>query len=64
MATEGEKLYKLIKKAMDDLELSTSEYEEILAQVHSDGVVDEEEQQQLNQLNELLANGTIKRVPG
>ena len=61
---EGAKLQKLIKKAIDDLELTTAEYEEILAQVHADGVVDDEEQRMLDQLQELIANGTVKRVPG
>ena len=61
---EGHKLKKLIKKAIADLELTTSEYEEIMAQAHADGQVDEDEQQLLHELQELISNGTVKRVPG
>ena len=62
--TEGTKLAKLIKKALSDLELTTAEYEEILTQANADGVIDGEEQTMLQQLNAMLADGTIKRVPG
>lgn len=57
-------LANLIKKAIDDLELTTTEYQAILAQAHDDGSVSSEEQQLLKQLHEMIANGTVKRVPG
>lgn len=59
----GGKLAQIIKKAMDDLEITTSEYQEILAQAGEDGVIDEDEAQLLRQLNEMIADGTLKRVP-
>ena len=62
--TEGRKLEALIKKAIDDSELTMSEYEEILAQAHSDGHVDADEQALLHELNELISTGVIKRIPG
>ncbi len=62
--SEGEKLSDLIKKAIDDLELTTTEYQEILEQANADGVIDAEEQRLLQQLNEMVANGTVKRRPG
>ncbi len=62
--SEGGKLAKLIKKAIDDLEVSTTEWQEIMAQANEDGVIDGEEQRLLKQLHEMIANGTIKRVPG
>ena len=61
---EGHKLQELIKKAIDDSELTMSEYEEILAQAHGDGHVDKDEESMLHELHELIANGTVKRVPG
>ena len=66
MPTEdsGGKLAAIIKKAIDDLEITTTEYQEILAQVNEDGVVDSEEQRLLKQLHEMIANGTVTRVPG
>jgi uncharacterized protein YutE (UPF0331/DUF86 family) len=62
--TPGEKLYDLIKKAIDDLELTTSEYQAILEQANEDGIIDSEEQRLLKQLNAMLADGTVKRTPG
>jgi hypothetical protein len=63
-STPGEKLLKVIKKALDDHELTMTEYQEILAQAGEDGVIDSEEQRLLSQLHEMIANGTVKRVPG
>ncbi|MFC1516872.1 hypothetical protein ACFL7E_08985 [Thermodesulfobacteriota bacterium] len=60
----GEKLAQMIKKAISDCELTTTEYNQILALADEDGVIDAQEQNLLNQLQSLLANGTIKRVPG
>ena len=64
MTEEGSKLAKLIKKAIDDLELTTAEYEEILAQANADGVVDPDEERLLRQLQQMVADGTVDRVPG
>ncbi len=64
MSSEGEKLATVIKKAIADLEITTTEYNEIINQANADMVIDSEEQALLKQLNELLSNGTIKRVPG
>ncbi|UCD31092.1 MAG: hypothetical protein JSW04_01640 [Desulfobacterales bacterium] len=36
----GEKLAQLIKKAINDCELTTSEYNEILALADKDGIID------------------------
>jgi hypothetical protein len=59
----GGKLAELIKKAIDDGELSNSEYDRILALADADGMIDSQEKNLLKQLQELLANKTIKRVP-
>jgi len=63
MTTPGDKLANLIKKAIANLELTTSDYEAILVQADEDKVIDAEERALLKQLQEMLANGTIKRVP-
>ena len=60
----GGKLGDLIKKAISDLELTHSEYEEILNLANEDSVIDAQEKSQLKQLQEMISNGTIKRVPG
>ncbi|MCP4199889.1 MAG: hypothetical protein GY762_22325 [Proteobacteria bacterium] len=63
-STPGEKLLVLIKKALDDNELTMTEYQEILAQAGEDSVIDSDEQRLLGQLHEMIANGTVKRTPG
>ncbi len=60
----GGKLSAMIKKAIQDCELTTTEYNEILALANEDGVIDSQEQNLLKQLQELLSNGTVTRVPG
>jgi hypothetical protein len=60
----GDKLCRLIKKALEDHELTMTEYQEILAQAGKDGVIDADEQRMLKQLNAMIADGTVKRVPG
>lgn len=60
----GEKLAAKIKKAIEDHELTTTEYDDILNLAHEDGVIDSQEQNLLKQLQELVSNGTVKRVPG
>lgn len=58
------KLSELIKKAISDCEISTSEYDEILKVANEDKIVDPQEQKLLSQLQSLLANGTVTRVKG
>lgn len=59
----GGKLAELIKKAIEDGKLTNSEYDTILAMADADGVIDSQERRLLNQLQEMLANKTIIRVP-
>ena len=60
----GDKLCALIKKALDDQELTMTEYQEILAQANEDGIIDADEQRMLRQLQQMIEDGTVKRVPG
>jgi hypothetical protein len=60
----GRKLVDIVKKAIHDCELTKSEYEEILSLASADSHIDSQELALLRQLQELLANNTIKRVAG
>jgi len=60
----GGKLAERIKKAIADLELTDSEYQEILDQAYEDHHIDSQERKLLAHLQELVENGTVKRVPG
>ena len=62
--TDSGKLADMIKKAIADCEVSTSEYDEILKIANADQHIDSQEQALLNQLQALIANGTVKRVKG
>ncbi len=59
----GGQLADLIKKAISDGKLTTSEYERILALAEADSVVDAQEKRLLAQLQELLTNKTVAKVP-
>ena len=58
----AERLADMIKKAIADCEISTSEYDEIMKIANEDQHIDTQEQSLLSQLQSLLANGTVKRV--
>ena len=60
----GERLAEMIKKAIRDLEVSDSEFEQIMATAGEDGHIDSQEQALLSQLHSMIANGTIKKVAG
>ena len=59
----GSKLGEMIKKAIDDGELTNSEYNKILALADQDFHIDSQERQLLKELQGLLANRTVKKVP-
>jgi len=58
----GRTLGELISKAIADLELTHSEHQQIVAMAHADGVIDPQERQLLSQLQEMIANGMVKKV--
>jgi len=64
LSKSSEKLADMIHKAISDCELSSSEYDAIMKIANEDHHIDRQEQNLLNQLQSLLANGTIKRVKG
>ena len=58
------KLAEMIKTAIADCEVTFSEYDAIMKIANEDQHIDPQEQSLLNQLQSLLANGTVKRVKG
>ena len=59
----GGKLAEMIKKAIDDGKITNTEYDQILALADADGVIDAQEKRLLSQLQEMLSNKTVVRVP-
>ena len=57
-------LKDLINKAIDDLEVTPTEYQKIMDCAHADGHIDKEEKALLAQFQSMISNGTIKRVKG
>jgi hypothetical protein len=62
MSRESDKLLEMIKQAIEDGVVTNEEYTRILAQAAADGREDPEELALLNNLQELIASGTVKRV--
>ena len=62
MSRESDKLLELIKTAIEDGVVTNQEYHQILAQAAADGREDPEERALLSNLQEMIANGTLKRV--
>ncbi|MBN1533403.1 MAG: hypothetical protein JXA20_12115 [Spirochaetes bacterium] len=62
--SSGRELAEIIKKAIDDHQVTHSEYEEILHIANKDGVIDSQEAALLRELNHLIENKTVKRVAG
>lgn len=61
---EAQKLEVLILKAIDDLELTVSEYDGIMAQANADGQIDPDEAKLLSELQRLIDDGMVRRIPG
>ncbi|HON37736.1 MAG: hypothetical protein QM299_13525 [Pseudomonadota bacterium] len=64
LTKSGKKLEEIIKKAIDDHVITNSEYEEIISLAHEDGVIDKHERALLKELNDLISDKTVKRIPG
>lgn len=57
-------LKELINHAIRDLEITPDEYNQIMDCAHDDSHIDKEEKALLSQFQQMLSNGTIKRVKG
>lgn len=64
LTKSGEKLEEIIKKAIDDQVITNSEYEEIIELANEDGVIDAHERVLLQELNDLISDKSVKRIPG
>ncbi len=64
LTKSGRKLEDIIKKAIDDHVIKNSEYEEIIELAHADGRIDQHEKILLQELNDLIADKSVKRVAG
>ena len=60
----GHQLAELIRHAMDDLEITGTEYRRIIDLENKDGHVDAAEAALLAQFHAMINDGTVKRVPG
>ena len=60
----GRKLAELMKKAIADSEITNTEYDQIMAQAHGDLVIDSDEKRLLEEFQNMIENGTVKRVRG
>jgi hypothetical protein len=64
LTKSGKKLEEIIKKAIDDHVITNSEYEEIVELIHADGVIDAHERVLMQELNDLIADKSVKRIAG
>lgn len=55
-------LAEAINRAIEDHIVSTSDYEEIMRIANEDGIIDPEERALLSQLQEMIADKTVRRV--
>ena len=55
-------LKDLINRAINDLEVTPDEYQQIMDCAHEDGQIDTEEKALLSQFQSMISDGTIKRV--
>ena len=60
----GKKLADLIHQAIEDHQLTSTEYERILALADADAVIDPQERLLLAELQDMISDGSVKRVPG
>lgn len=63
LTKSGEELAAVIKRAIDDHVITNAEYEEIIELAHKDGVIDSHERVLLQELKNMIADKTVKRVP-
>jgi len=63
LTDSGRNLEETIKRAIDDHVITYSEYLEIIELLHADGIVDAHERVLMQELHNLIADGTVKRVP-
>jgi hypothetical protein len=63
ISQESKKLRQIIDKAIEDHKISKAEYDVIIHQATEDGNIDRQEQILLRELQNMIADKTIKLVP-
>lgn len=63
VSSSATKLKEMINKAIEDHEVTVSEYEKILCLASADNVVDAQEKALLQSLQSMIESGIVKRVP-
>jgi hypothetical protein len=63
LTKSGKKLEHVIKKAIEDHQITNAEYEEIIHLAHDDGHIDKHEKILLQELKKMIADKSVKRVP-
>ncbi|MBP8979667.1 MAG: hypothetical protein KBG09_00275 [Syntrophobacterales bacterium] len=63
LSSSAEKLKKMIDKAIEDHEITVTEYEKILHLADEDHRIDPQEKALLQSLQDLIESGAVKRVP-
>lgn len=63
-SSSARKLAEIINRAIEDHVITNAEYEEIIHIANEDGVIDAEERALLGQLQEMIADKTVRRVAG
>ncbi len=61
-SSSARRLADVIHAAMEDHRITNAEYEEILHVANEDGIIDPEERALLGQLQEMIADKTLRRV--
>lgn len=59
----AEKLRKIIEKAMEDHKITKAEYDMIIHEATEDGHIDKQEQALLKELQEMIADKSVRIVP-
>jgi len=63
LSQESKKLRQIIDKAIEDHKISKAEYDMIIHQATEDGNIDRQEQILLRELQNMIADKTIKLIP-
>jgi len=63
LSSSAEKLKQMIEKAIEDHEITVTEYEKILHLADEDHQIDAQEKALLQSLQDMIESGAVKRVP-
>lgn len=58
------RMSEMIKKAIDDGQITITEYDKIMMIADEDHHIDPQERRLLSELHDLIENGSVKRVAG